>query len=76
MLKHSLGVTNERFPDETNDCAVIALANVADIPYHDAHIRLSQQGRRRRKGARFSFAVAALMQLIAEGKIDSGRQDR
>ena len=35
---------------ENNDCAVIALATVADIPYEDAHAALELAGRKNRKG--------------------------
>lgn len=38
---------------ERNDCTVVALARVAELPYEDAHRTLTDAGRRR--GGRFKF---------------------
>lgn len=45
---------------EDNDCAVVAVANVLDIPYAEAHALLKQKGRRNRCGTRVSITLAAL----------------
>jgi hypothetical protein len=69
MLKHSLGATKDRPTGEDNDCAVIALANAAGIPYAEAHQRLAAQGRRPRHGTKTSASSRALHQLVSDGKL-------
>ena len=69
MFKTSLGVTNDRVPGETNDCAVIALANVTGLPYTDIHSRLKSKGRRFRRGTKIPMIASVLDDLKAEGVI-------
>lgn len=44
---------------ERNDCTVLALSKVLDIPYEDAHSYMAQHGRKHRKGAQVSRAYPA-----------------
>jgi hypothetical protein len=45
---------------EHNDCAVVATANVLDIPYAEAHALLHRYGRRNRCGTKVRTTKAAL----------------
>lgn len=45
---------------EHNDCAVVATANVLDIPYPEAHALLKRHGRRNRKGTKWSITKQAV----------------
>ena len=45
---------------EHNDCAVVATANVLDVPYIEAHALLGRHGRRNRCGTKALVAKAAL----------------
>lgn len=45
---------------ENNDCAVIAAANVLDVPYAQAHDLFKRHGRRDRKGTKRKVSLAAL----------------
>lgn len=67
MFKTSLGVTKDRILGETNDCAVIALANTTGLPYADIHSRLKAKGRRSRKGTKIILIDQVLSDLKAEG---------
>lgn len=44
-------ITPERFPNEKNDCVVIAVAEVEGIPYPQAYDRVFLGGRDFRRGA-------------------------
>jgi hypothetical protein len=45
---------------EHNDCAVVATANVLDIPYSEAHALLRKHGRRNRRGTKWNITKKAL----------------
>ncbi len=49
--------------NETNDCAVVAVAIVCGVSYDVAHEELSRQGRKHRKGTYFSQTQAAIKNL-------------
>ena len=55
--------------NETNDCAVVALALVASVPYSVAHNALKDAGRKDRKGTFRSEQFAALKALGFDGEI-------
>jgi hypothetical protein len=60
MLKNSDIVKAPERMLEHNDCAVVATANVLDIPYSEAHALLRKHGRRNRKGTKWSITKKAL----------------
>ena len=57
--------TSARFTLEKNDCTVRAYAEAFEIPYADAHIKLTIAGRQIRKGINFEQAMRKLHPDIA-----------
>lgn len=68
---HSTSLSNDyaamrddrRALNETNDCAVVALALVADVTYPVAHETLRQVGRKPRRGTYVVHTLEALKRL-------------
>ena len=49
--------------NETNDCAVVALAIVCDLPYEVAHAELKRLGRKDRRETLYSLTFQAVKNL-------------
>ena len=65
-------LTDSNSMGERNDCAVIATANVLDIPYREAHALLAKHGRRRRCGTKLRITVAVLKERAVTYKENEG----
>lgn len=66
-FKTSIGATAQRIAGETNDCAVVGLANATGMSYKEIHERLRLKGRRFRRGTKVHMVSAVLADLKAEG---------
>lgn len=60
-------VSRDKFA-ESNDCAVIAVAILADLDYAVAWSALAEEGRRRRDGATHAQTAAALRRAVGPAK--------
>lgn len=57
------GKIAEGFNNETNDCAVRALAIATQTPYAEVHKNLKAKGRRDRRGTKLAWITEAVKQL-------------
>lgn len=67
LVTSDAGRVREGFAGETNDCAVVALAHAAGIPYRDAHAAYAQAGRRPRRGTK-KFLLLRGIQYALENR--------
>ena len=50
VISRSSGITEDRYPTERNDCAVIALQHALNLKYEYSHKVLTSIGRKNRQG--------------------------
>jgi hypothetical protein len=68
MITHKSTAGREQtHPNETNDCTVIALANVLGCPYAEAHEIMRKAGRRPRKGVQ-NYVIHSMLTRLRDDK--------